>query len=153
MLRHPFPGLCLPAPSRPRRYSCISSRNNLSLPLRGRSVFDGKKVLLIDPHQRARDVFLRSRGIEVDATDSLQAARSLWQPKLHDLIMLDARGYIPGEAFDFYFEVKHANPRVRVVFLVGPPTYLSLTWPTEVMAREKEPQQIDLEALATARMM
>jgi hypothetical protein len=122
MLRHPLPGLCLPAPSRPRRYSCISSRNNLSLPLRGRSVFDGKKVLLIDPHQRARDVFLRSRGIEVDATDSLQAARSLWQPKVYDLIMLDARGYIPGEAFDFYFEVKHANPRVRVVFLVGPPT-------------------------------
>jgi hypothetical protein len=40
-------------------------------PLRGRSVFDGKKVLLIDPHQRARDVrasVLRSRGIEVDAT-------------------------------------------------------------------------------------
>jgi len=30
---------------------------------------------------------------------------------------------------------------------------LSLTWPTEVMAREKEPQQIDLEALATARMI
>jgi hypothetical protein len=58
-----------------------------------------------------------------------------------------------GGLFDFYFEVKHANPRVRVVFLVGPPTFLSLTWPTEVMAREKEPQQIDLEALATARMM
>jgi DNA-binding NtrC family response regulator len=156
MLRHPFPGLCLPAPSRPRRYSCISSRNDLSLPLRGRSVFDGKKVLLIDPHQRARDVrasVLRSRGIEVDAIDSLQAARSLWQPKLYDLIMLDALGYTPGEAFDFYRKVKHANPRVRVVFLVGPPTFLSLTWPTEVMAREKEPQQIDLEALATARMM
>ena len=98
-------------------------------------------------------MFLRSRGIEVDATDSLQAARSLWQPKLYDLIMLDARGYIPGEAFDVYIEVKHANPRVRVVFLVGTPTFLSLTWPTEVMAREKEPQQIDLEALATARMI
>jgi hypothetical protein len=94
-------------------------------PLRGRSVFDGKKVLLIDPHQRARDVrasVLRSRGIEIDATDSLQAARSLWRPKLYDLIMLDARGYIPGESLDFYLEVKHANPRMRVVFLVGPPT-------------------------------
>jgi hypothetical protein len=113
-------------------------------PFRGRSVFDGKKVLLIDPHQRARDVrasVLRSRGIEVDATDSLQAARDLWRPKLYDLILLDARGHLPGEAFDFYLEVRHANPGVRVVFLVGPPTYLSLTWPTEVMAREKEPQQ------------
>jgi DNA-binding NtrC family response regulator len=113
-------------------------------PLRGRSVFDGKKVLLIDSHQRARDVrasVLRSRGIEVNATDSLQTARFLLRPKLYDLILLDARGYIPGEAFDFYLEVKHANPRVGVVFLVGPPTFLSLTWPTEVMAREKEPQQ------------
>ena len=113
-------------------------------PLRGRSVFDGKKVLLIDSHQRARDVrasVLRSRGIEVDAADSLQAARSLGRPELYDLIMLDARGHLRGEAFDFYVEVKHSNPRVRVVFLVGPPTYLSLTRPTEVVAREKEPQQ------------
>jgi len=113
-------------------------------PLRGRSVFDGKKVLLIDSQQRARDVrasVLRSRGIEVDATDSLQAARSLGRPKLYDLIMQDARGYISGEAFDFYLEVKHANPRVRVVFLVGAPTFLSLTSPNEAMAREKEPQQ------------
>ena len=84
---------------------------------------------------------LRSRGIEVDATDSLQAERSLGRPKLYDLIMLDARGHLPGEAFDFYLEVKHANPRVRVVFLVGAPTFLSLTSPNEAMAREKEPQQ------------
>ena len=113
-------------------------------PLRSRSVCDDKKVLLIDPHHRARDVrasVLRSHGIGVDATDSLQAARSLWRPKFYDLILLDARGHLPGEALDFYLEVKQANPRVRVVFLVGRPTYLSLTWPTEFMARETEPQQ------------
>ncbi len=112
-------------------------------PLR-RSVFDDKKVLLIDPHQCTRDVrasVLRSRGIEVDATDSLQAARSLWRPKLYNLILLAARGHFPGEALDFYVEIKHASPGERVVFLVGPPTFLSLTWPTEVMAPEKEPQQ------------
>ena len=87
--------------------------------------FRWQESSVFDPHQRAREVrasVLRSRGIEVDTTDSLQAARSLWQSKLYDLIMLDARGYIPGEVFDFYFEVKHANPLVRVVFLVGPPT-------------------------------
>ena len=112
-------------------------------PLR-RSVFDDKKVLLIDPHQCTRDVrasVLRSHGIEVDATDSVQAARSLWRPKLYDLILLAARGHFPGEALDFYVEIKHASPGERVVFLVGPPTFLSLTWPTEVMAPEKEPQQ------------
>jgi DNA-binding NtrC family response regulator len=113
-------------------------------PFRGRSVFDDKKVLLIDPHQRAREVrarVLRSRGIEVDATDSLQAARSLWRPRAYDLILLDARGHLPGEARDFYLAIKHASPRERVILLVGPPTYLSLTWPTEVVAVEKEPQQ------------
>ena len=112
-------------------------------PLR-RSVFDDKKVLLIDPHQCTRDVrasVLRSRGIEVDTTDSLQAARSLWRPKLYNLILLAARGHFRGAAFEFYVEIKHASPGERVVFLVGPPTFLSLTWPTEVMATEKEPQQ------------
>ena len=112
-------------------------------PLR-RSVFDDKKVLLIDPHHYTRDVrasVLRSRGIEVDATESLQAARSLWRPKLYDLILLAARGHLPGEALEFYVEIKHASPGERVVFLVGPPTFLSLTWPTEVMPPEKEPQQ------------
>ena len=132
MLRHHFPGLCLPAPSRPRRYSCISPRNNLSLPLCGRSVFDGKKVLLIDPHQRAT----RARASCVVAalrSTRLTASRRrdlCGKPKVYDLLMLDAREYTPGEALDFYLEVKHANPRVRVVFLVGPPTFRSLTWPT-----------------------
>src|ERR1035441_2333879 len=73
----------------------------------------------------------RSHGIGVDSTDSLQVARTLWRTKLYDLILLDARGYLPGEVRDFYLEIKHASPRKRVVFLVGPPTYLSLTWPTE----------------------
>jgi DNA-binding NtrC family response regulator len=112
-------------------------------PLR-RSVFDDKKVLLIDPHQCAREArarVLRSRGIEVDATDSLQAARSLWRAKRYDLILLAAREHLPGEGRDFYLEIKHASTRERIVFLVGPPTYVSLTWPTEFMAAEREPQQ------------
>ncbi len=113
-------------------------------PLRARSAFDDKKVLLIDPHQptrNARASVFRSRGIVVDATDSLQAARTLWRTKPYDLILLDAGGHLPGDARDFYIEIKHASPRKRVVFLVGPPTYLSLTWPTEFMASETEPQQ------------
>jgi hypothetical protein len=112
-------------------------------PLR-HSVFDDKKVLLIAPHQRTRDVrasVLRRHGVDVDATDSLRAARSLWRPKVYKLILLDPRGHIPGEALDFYLEIKHSSPRERVVFLVGPPAFLSLTWPTDVMDRETEPQQ------------
>lgn len=111
-------------------------------PLRARSVFDDKKVLLIDPHQRARDVrasVLRSHGIVVQTAEDLCRARSLWRP--YDLILLDACGHFPGEALDFCREIKHASPHEHVVFLVGPPMYLSLTWPTEFMARETEPQQ------------
>ena len=114
------------------------------LPLRGRSVFDDKKLLLIDPHQptrNARTSVFRSHGISVDATDSLPAARTLWRTKRYDLILLDARGHLPGDAGDFYLEIKHAGTRERIVFLVGPPTYVSLTWPTEFMAAEREPQQ------------
>ena len=114
-------------------------------PLRARSVFDDKKVLLIDPHQptrNARASVFRSHGIGVDATDSLQVARTLWRSTPYDLILLDARrGHLPGDARDFYLEIKYAGPRRRVVFLVGPPTYLSLTWPTEFIAAETEPQQ------------
>ena len=113
-------------------------------PLRSRSVCDDKKVLLIDSHQRAREVrarVLRSHGIAVDAADNLQAGRSLWRAHVYDLILLDARGHLPGEALDFYLDINHASARDRIAFLVGPPTYLSLTWPTEFMARETEPQQ------------
>jgi len=56
-------------------------------------------------------------------------------------ILLGNPLYVVGEALEFYLEVKRANPRVRVIFLVGRPTYLSLTWPTEVMAIENVPQQ------------
>ena len=67
---------------------------------------------------------LRSHGIEVDAADSFQAARSLWRPTLYNLILLAGRGHLPGEALDFYVEIKHASPGERVVFLIGPPTFL-----------------------------
>ena len=104
-------------------------------PLRACSIFNGKKVLLIDidPHQRARDV---------DATDNIQTARSSWRAHAYDLILLEARGHLSGEARDFYREVKHASLRDRIVFLVGPPTYLSLTWPTDSTAAERGPQQL-----------
>jgi len=49
-------------------------------PLRSRSTFDGRKVLLIDEKQVTREVrenVLRSHGVEVDAADSLQTAHVL----------------------------------------------------------------------------
>jgi ActR/RegA family two-component response regulator len=107
-------------------------------PLR-RSFFDDKKVLLIDRCQAICEVrasVLRSHGVEVQTAEEISAARSLWQPKIYDLVMLDVRRYSPGETLEFYDRIKQASPREQVVFLVGPPTYLSLTWPGEVFAED-----------------
>lgn len=113
-------------------------------PLRGRSVFDGKKVLLIDPNQTTRDVLasvLRTRGIEVHAADSLQTARSLWRPNVYSWIFLKLRRQLPGEALAFYEQIRDKNLGEHFVFLVGPPQYLSLTWPEDIGPTESEPQQ------------
>ncbi len=108
-------------------------------PLRGRPVLAGKKVLLIDRCQATCEVrasVLRSHGVEVHAAEEISAARFLWQPDIYDLVMLDVRRYSPSETLEFYEQIKQASPRERVVFLVGPPTYLSLTWPGEVIAED-----------------
>ncbi len=47
--------------------------------------------------------------------------------------MLDVRRYFPQETLEFYGEVKDRSPREHFVFLIGPPSYLSLTWPGEVI--------------------
>ena len=70
------------------------------------------------------------------AAEEISAALSLWQPNIYDLVMLDVRRYSSGETLEFYEQIKQASPRERVAFLVGPPTYLSLTWPGEVIAED-----------------
>jgi CheY-like chemotaxis protein len=104
-------------------------------PLRGQPVLAGKTVLLIDRNQRTREArasVLRAHGIEVHEADSLQAARFLWQPKGYDLILLNMRRNLPGEALEFYEQIRTASPKEHFAFLVGPPVYLSRTWPGEV---------------------
>jgi CheY-like chemotaxis protein len=104
-------------------------------PLRGQPVLANKKVLLIDRNQPTRDVrvrVLQSHGVEVHAADSLQTARFLWQPDVYDLILLDVRRHLPGEALEFYEQIRDASPNEHFAFFVGPPVYLSRTWPSEV---------------------
>ena len=108
-------------------------------PLRGRPALPDKKVLLIDSCQATREVraaVLRSRGVEVHEAEEIPAVRFLWQPDVYDLVMLDVRRYSPAEALEFYEQIKQASPHEQVVFLVGPPTYLSLAWPGEVFAED-----------------
>ena len=100
-----------------------------------RSNLRGKRILLIDRCQATREVraaVLRSDAVEVHEAEEISAARFLWQPHVYDLVMLDVRRYFPAEALEFYSEVIHRSPHEHFVFLLGPPKYLSRTWPDEV---------------------
>jgi hypothetical protein len=113
-------------------------------PLRGQPILAGKRVLLIDPHRPTRDVranVLQSYGLEVQIAESLSAARCLWRPKLYNWILLDVRRCLPEEALAFYEQLSESRPPEHFAFLVGPPQYLSLTWPTEFGAIESETRQ------------
>ena len=113
-------------------------------PLRGRPVLEGKAVLLIDPNQPTRDArtsLLESYGVTVLAAEDLFAARFLWKPRTYDLVLLDVRRCPPGEALQFYEQVKGTSPRQRFAFLVGPPTYVSRTWPVELIESERQSPQ------------
>jgi response regulator RpfG family c-di-GMP phosphodiesterase len=104
-------------------------------PLRGRPARADKKVLLIDRCQvtrEARAAVLRSHAVEVHEAEEISAARFLWQPQVYDLVMFDIRRYSREEALEFYEQIRAADPRQRIVFLTGPPKYLSRTWPGEI---------------------
>ena len=106
-------------------------------PLRGRPVLADKRVLLIDRFQatrEARAAVLRSHAVEVHEAEEISAARFLWQPQVYDLVMFDIRRYSREEALEFYEQIRAADPRQRIVFLTGPPKYVSRTWPDEVAA-------------------
>src|SRR6266849_7691228 len=103
-------------------------------PLRGRPALADKKVLLID-RQATREVraaVLRTHGVEVHEAEEISTARFLWQPNVYHLVMLDVRRCSRAEALEFYEQLRAADPRQRISFLVGPPVYLSRTWPDEV---------------------
>src|SRR6266852_1837339 len=100
-----------------------------------RSNLYAKKVLLIDRSQatrEARAAVLRSHAVEVHEAEEISAARFLWHPQVYDLVMFDIRRYSREEALEFYEQIRAADPRQRIVFLTGPPKYVSCAWPGEV---------------------
>jgi CheY-like chemotaxis protein len=108
-------------------------------PLRGRPVLADKKVLLIDRCQSTREIraaILREQGVEVHEVEELSTARFLWQANLYELVMLDVRRYSPGEILEFYEQIRDAHPTQGFLFLLGPPTYTSRTWPGEIVLDE-----------------
>ena len=103
-----------------------------------------KTVLLIDRCEATREVraaVLRTHGIDVHAAADLRGARFLWKPNAYSWIFLDVRRHLPGEALEFYEQIKEASARERFAFLVGPPVYVSRTRPEEVKAADEKSQQ------------
>ncbi|SRR5712692_5538261 len=109
-----------------------------------RSDLHGKRVLLVDRCEATREVraaVLQSHGVEVHTAADLRGARLLCKPDAYSWIFLDVRRHLPGEALEFYEWIKEASPHQRFAFLVGPPVYLSRTWPAEVKARDESSGQ------------
>jgi DNA-binding NtrC family response regulator len=113
-----------------------------------------KNVLIIDSNeamqnQRAR--VLRSHGVDVHLAKSVAEAELLWVPDFFDLVLLDVRQR-SKEAVAFWRTIRRQHPRQRISFLVGPPTYLSLTCADEAIAPSKVPEdwQQRLRLLAVA---
>jgi len=101
-----------------------------------------KNVLIIDGNeamQKVRARVLRSRGVHVHTAKSVAEAELLWVPDFFDLVLLDVRQR-SKEAVGFWRTIRRQHPGQRMMFLVGPPTYLSPTCADEVMARDKVPE-------------
>jgi CheY-like chemotaxis protein len=112
-------------------------------PLRGRPALEGRSVLLISdnsPAQEVRISILENYGVTVRTAEDLYTARFVWKAKKYDMILLDARHYPAEDALEFYAQVKDASPRQSFAFLVGPPDYISSTWPKKSVT-EIQPQQ------------
>jgi hypothetical protein len=77
----------------------------------------------------------------VNEAEEISAARFLWQPNVYDFVMLDVRRYFPEETRKFYEQIKDASPRQQFVFLMGPPHYISRTWPDELAAGDSSSGQ------------
>ena len=86
-----------------------------------------KKVLLFDVNHRRREIRaanLRTRGVDVVCAKSLVEVRDFWHIRTFSLVLLEASEC--PEAVSFSREVRNDDPRQRLAFFVGKPSYLSL---------------------------
>lgn len=112
-----------------------------------------QNILLVGGHelrQSLRASILRAHGLQVDVARSLADSLSLWQRDPYDWVLLDVRSHLPGEVIDFCEQLRRFAPQQRIAFFVGPPTYVSMKWPSEEMTEDdgKERHAAELKAAA-----
>jgi hypothetical protein len=88
--------------------------------------------------------------LQVDMALSLADTRSLWQRNTYDWVLLDVHSHLPGEVMDFCEQLRQTAPQQRIAFFVGPPTYVSVKWPSEDINEHKEKEQRAAELKAAA---
>src|SRR5438552_14561180 len=99
-----------------------------------------KIVLLIDRCEATREVragVLRSHGVECHVLPLTSAEHDFsGATQCLQWVSLDVRRQLPGEALEFYEQIRDVSSGQRFAFLVGPPLYLSLNWPGEISLEE-----------------
>lgn len=112
-----------------------------------------QKVLLVGGHefrQNLRASILRAHGLQVDVARSLADSRSLCQRNTYNWVLLDVHSRLPGEVMDFCEQLRHTAPQQQIAFFVGPPTYVSMKWPSEEITENKGNERRGAELKAAA---
>ncbi len=111
-----------------------------------------QKILLVGGHefkQNLRASILRAHGVQVDVAWNLADGRSLWQRDTYNWVLLDVHSLLPGEVMDFCEQLRRTAPQQRIAFFVGPPTYVSMKWPSEERTEDKGKERgAELKAVA-----
>lgn len=97
-----------------------------------------KNVLMVAGNAAAQNVradVLRSHGVEVHCAKDIVEAALLWVPDFFDLILLDMQ-HKPKDAMSFCRTIRRQRPKQRILFLIGPPDYISAACPDEVMGNK-----------------
>ena len=105
-------------------------------PLRGRPALADKKVLLIDRCQatrEARAAVLRSHGVEVHEAEEISRQRDFCGNLMSTISSCSTFAGTPArKRSNSTSRLGQRDPRQRIVFLTGPPKYVSRTWPGEI---------------------
>jgi len=91
------------------------------------SVEKKKKVLLVDASPGKRDLraeTMRRLGMNVDCAADISEARSWWRADLYNLVLINA-GNDLGNCDEFCEDMRKAEPKQHLGFLVGKPEYIA----------------------------
>src|SRR5438034_4222916 len=97
----------------------------LSNPIRG--PVKKRRVLLVDTSPSKRELraeTMRKLGMNVDCAADISEARSWWRADLYNLVLINV-GNDLGNCDKFCEDMRNAEPKQQLGFLVGKPDYIA----------------------------